>query len=134
MELFGVAAVAAGLVAASTMAARAWGPGIGGAVSAFPLIVGPALLLAALRRDAGFAATMATATLLGIVALSGFVLVYGRSARRWGWPLSLALAWTAAAVLGTLAGAVGGGLLGALLAAVVSPALAHAALPRARHV
>lgn len=130
IELIGGAAVAATLVAASTMAARAWGHGIGGVVSAFPLIVGPTLLLAALRRDAAFAATMATATLFGIVALSGFVLVYGRSSRRCGWLLSLGLAWTAAAVLGMLAGAVGGGLFSGLLAATVSPALAYAALPR----
>jgi hypothetical protein len=134
MELVGVAAVAACLVAASTMAARVWGHGVGGVVSAFPLIVGPALLLAALRQDAAFAATMASATLLGLVALSGFVLAYGRSARRCGWPLSLGLAWAAAAVLGMLAGRVGGGLLGGLLAAIVSPTLAHAALPRGQKV
>src|SRR3954449_9713970 len=120
MELAGVATVAAGLVAASTLAARVWGHGIGGVVSAFPVIVGPALLLAALRQDAAFAATMATATLLGVVALSGFVLAYGHAARRCEWPLSLGLGWAAAAVLGMLAGGVGGGLLGALLAAIVS--------------
>jgi hypothetical protein len=77
MELVGVAAVAASLVAASTIAARVWGHGIGVIVSAFPHIVGPALLLAALRHDAAFAAAMATATLLGVIALSGFVLAYG---------------------------------------------------------
>jgi hypothetical protein len=134
MELIVVTAVAACLVIASTMAARVWGHGIGGLVSAFPLIVGPAFLLAALRHDAAFAATMATATLLGVVSLSGFVLVYGRSARRCGWPLSLGLAWAAAAVLGVLVGEVGGNLSGALLAAIVSPLLARAALPQGRHV
>jgi hypothetical protein len=133
-ELIGAAVVAAALVAASTTAARVWGHAIGGVVSAFPLIVGPTLLLAALRRDAAFAATMATATLLGIVALSGFVLVYGRLSQRCGWPVSLGLAWTAAAVLGTLAGEVGGGLLGGLLAATMSPMLAYAALPRRRQL
>jgi fluoride ion exporter CrcB/FEX len=130
IELLGVAGVAACLMAACTMAARVWGHGIGGVVSAFPVIVGPALLLSALRQDAAFVAAMATATLLGLVALSGFVLAYARSARRCGWPLSLGLAWAAAAVLGVLAGWVGGGLLGGLLAAVVSPTLAYAALPR----
>lgn len=134
MELVGVAAVAACLVAASTVAARVWGHGIGGVVSAFPLIVGPALLLAALRQDAAFAAAMATATLLGVVALSGFVLVYGRSAQRCRWPLSLGLAWATAAVLGLLAGGIGGGLLGGIVAAIVSPTLASAALPRGRGV
>jgi hypothetical protein len=132
--LVGVAVVAASLVAASTAAARVWGHAIGGVVSAFPLIVGPALLLAALRQDAAFAATMATATLLGVVALSGFVLAYGRAARRCGWPLSLGIGWAAAAVLGVLVGRVGGGLVGGLLAAIVSAAVAYTALPRGRPV
>jgi len=134
LELVGVAALAASLVGASTLAARMWGHGIGGVISAFPLIVGPALLLAALRQDAAFAAAMATATLLGIVALSGFVLVYGRSARRCRWPLSLGLAWAVAAVLGMLVGLVGYGLFGGLVAAIVAPALAYVALPRGRAV
>jgi hypothetical protein len=86
------------------------------------------------RQDAAFAAAMATATLLGVVALSGFVLAYGRAAGRWGWPLSLGLGWAAAAVLGMLVGRVGGGLFVGLLVAIVSPALAHAALPRTRRV
>lgn len=134
LDVVGVAVVAASLVAASTTAARVWGHGIGGVVSAFPLIVGPVLLLAALRQDAAFAATMATATLLGVVALSGFVLAYGRAARRYGWPLSLGLGWAAAAALGVLVGGIGGGLFAGMLAAIVSPALAHAALPRTQHV
>jgi hypothetical protein len=134
MELVGVTALAACLVAASTMAARVWGHGIGGVVSAFPLIVGPALFLTALRQDAAAAATMATATLLGLVALSGFVLAYERSARRCGWPLSLGIAWAAAAVLGMLAGRIGGGLFVGLVAAVGSTTFVYAALPRVRRV
>lgn len=134
MELVGVASVAACLVAASTLAARVWGHEIGGVVSAFPLIVGPALFLAALRQDPAAAATMATATLLGLVALSGFALAYGRSARRCDWPVSLGIAWAAAAVLGTLAGRVGGGLAGGVVVATISPAVAYAALPRGRPV
>ena len=134
MEVIGVAAAAACLAAVSTMAARLWGHGVGGLVSAFPLIVGPALLLAALRQDPAFAASMATATLLGMVALSGFVLAYGRSAGRCGWPLSLGLAWTAAAALGMLAGRTGAGLLGGLVAASAAMALAYAALPHGRRI
>jgi len=130
----GVAAVAASLVAASTAAARVWGHRVGGVVSAFPLIVGPALLLAAVRQGAAFAAAMASATLLGLAALSGFVVAYGRAARRCGWPLSLGLGWAAAAALGMAVGRVGGGLLGGLLVAIATPALAHAALPRRRQV
>jgi hypothetical protein len=132
IEVVGVAAVAAGLVAASTTAARVWGHEVGGVVSAFPLIVGPALVLGAVRHDAAFAADMAIATLLGVAAVSGFVLAYGRAARRWTWPVSLGVGWAAAAVLGLLAGRIGGGLLAGLLAAIATPALAYAALPRPR--
>ena len=133
IELIGVASLAACLVAVSTLAARRWGHGVGGVVSAFPLIVGPALLLATVRHDAAFAASMATATLLGLLTVSGFVLAYGHSARHCGWPLSLAVAWAAAALLGMLAGRIGGGVPGAVAAATVSLAIAHVALPRRRN-
>ena len=46
LEPFAVALLAASLVGASTLAARRWGHGVGGVLSAFPLIVGPVLFLA----------------------------------------------------------------------------------------
>jgi hypothetical protein len=95
------------------------------------LIVGPVLVLAARREDAAFAAQMAIATLLGLVALSGFALAYGRSAGRWGWLPSLALGWAAAAAIGLVAARIETGLLGALAAATLSIALSRAALPEA---
>ena len=130
VDLFVVAALAAGLVGVSTLASRLWGHAIGGIVSAFPLIVGPVLLLAATREDAAFAAQTATATLLGLVALCGFAFAYGRSPRRWGWLPSVALGWAAAAGIGLLAARIEGGLLGALAVAVLSIVLARAALPQ----
>jgi uncharacterized membrane protein (GlpM family) len=125
-----VAALAAGLVGVSTLVSRVWGHAIGGIVSAFPLIVGPVLFLAARREDAAFAAQTAVATLLGLVALSGFALVYGRSSGRWGWLPSVALGWAAAAAIGFAAARIETGLLAALAVAVLSIALARAALPR----
>lgn len=124
-------AVAPLLVGAATVAARCWGHRIGGLVSAFPAIVGPVLLIGAHRHGASFAAQAATGTLLGLAALSGFALAYGRTAPRTAWPLSLAAGWAVAAVVAGLAGAVGASLLGALAVAVASLALAHRALPRA---
>jgi len=123
------AALAACLVGVSSLVARVWGHTIGGIVSAFPLIVGPVLFLAARREDAAFAAQTAVATLLGLVALSGFALAYGRSSRRWGWLPSVSLGWVTAAVIGLAAARFEGGLLGALPVAVLSIALARAALP-----
>jgi hypothetical protein len=117
------------LVGAATLAARRFGPRAGGLVSAFPAIVGPVLLLTALEHGAAFAADAATGTLLGLVALSGFTLVYGRAATRTRWPASLSAAWVAAAALAAAAGAIGAGFAGALAAAVLSLAAAHRALP-----
>jgi hypothetical protein len=130
-ETIFMAGLSASLVGVSTLASRVWGHTIGGIVSAFPLIVGPVLFLTAQREDEAFAARTAVATLLGLVALSGFALAYGRAARRWGWLPSVALGWCAAAAIGLVAARVETGLLGALAAATLSIALARGALPRA---
>ena len=83
--------VAPALVGAATLAARRWGPRLGGLVSAFPAIAFAVLLIDAHERGAEFAARAASATLLGLVTLSVFVVVFGRAAERaagWGtvWP------------------------------------------------
>jgi hypothetical protein len=122
------AALGAALVGVASQLSRVWGHGLGGLLSAFPLIVGPVLLLAALRHDRAFAAHAARSTLLGLVALCGFALAYGRASRRAGWAASLAIAWAAAAALGILAARIETGVLGALAAAMVSIVVARATL------
>jgi hypothetical protein len=117
--------VAPALVGAATLAARRWGQRVGGLVSAFPAIVGPVLLVAALEHGATFAARAANGTLLGLVTLAGFALAYGRVAVRAGWRASLALGWAAAGVLGLGVGFVAAGAPAGLLAAAASLALAH---------
>jgi hypothetical protein len=137
LQLVLAAVLAAALVGLATLAGRRWGHEVAGLVGAFPLIVGPVLLLTAARQDPAAAAQTAVATLLGLVTLRGFALAYGRSAARWPSPVSVALGWAAAAALGVLAGHVEAGLLTALTAATLSIALARAALPRrceAEHV
>jgi hypothetical protein len=129
LGLLAVAGLAASLVGISTLAAGRWGHAVGGVLSAFPLIVGPVLFIAAERHGTAFAAQAAVGTLLGLVALSGFALVYARSAVRWGWWASLPVAWAAAAALGAVAGRADAGLLWALAAAGASIALARIALP-----
>ncbi len=131
-DLLLAAALGASLVAVSTIAAARWGHVVGGVLSAFPLIVGPVLLVAAERHGTAFAAQTAAATLLGLTALSGFALAYARSARRLGWRSSVALAWLAAAALGALAGRVEAGVAGGLVAATASLAFARWALPARR--
>jgi hypothetical protein len=124
--------VAPGLVGAATLAARRWGERAGGLVSAFPAIVGPVLLIAALDHGPAFAARVASGTLLGLAALAAFVLVYGRAAGRLGWLGSLAAGWAAAAVTGSALGLAAdrAGPATGLAVAVVSLSLAGLALPR----
>jgi hypothetical protein len=125
LDLLFAAGLGASLVAVSTIAAARGGHAIGGVLS-------PVLLVAAERHGTAFAAQTSAATLLGLIALSGFALAYARSARRLGWRSSVALAWLAAAALGVLAGRVEAGLLGGLVAAAGSLAFALWALPARR--
>jgi hypothetical protein len=115
--LLGVAVLAAALVGLATLSARRWGEGVGGVVSAFPLIVGPVLLVAAERHGTAFAARAAGATLVGLVSVAGFALAYGRSAQRRDWRRSLLAGWAVAALLGYLAGRADVGLAAAIVVA-----------------
>jgi hypothetical protein len=104
--------LAPALVAVSTLVARRWGPRAGGVVSAFPAIVGPVLLILALAHGRDFAARAANGTLLGLVSLAAFALVYGRlAAGGRGWRVCAATGWVAAALaalgVGTAAGRAG---------------------------
>jgi uncharacterized membrane protein (GlpM family) len=130
-ELVLVAALAAGLAGVSTVAADRWGHEIGGILSAFPVIVGPVLLLGAHNHGARFAADAAAATLAGLAALSAFALAYSHAALRWGWAAALGTGWCAAAAAGTLAGRAELGLALAAAAAAASIAAARAGLPAA---
>jgi hypothetical protein len=120
------------LVALATLVGRRWGTRVGGLISAFPAVVGPVLLIIAERNGALAAERAASATLLGLVALSAFALAYARLSRGTRWPASLAAGWVCAIAAATIAGwSLGGtGVAVALTAAVVSIALARTALPR----
>ena len=121
--------VAPGLVGAATLVARWWGLRLGGLVSAFPAIVGPLLLIAAHEHGTAFAAKAANGTLLGLVALSGFALAYGRTALHAGWRTSLAAGWVTAAAIAALLAAVDAGPLAGLAAATLSLVVAYCLLP-----
>ena len=119
------------LVAMATLVGRRWGARAGGLVSAFPAVVGPVLLIIAQQRGEAAAERAAGATLLGLVALSGFALAYGRTARGTPWPASLAAGWACAIAAAAAAWSLTGtGLPAALAVAVLSIAAARSALPR----
>jgi hypothetical protein len=83
------------LIAAATLVARRWGPGVGGWLAGFPLTSAPVSVFLALEQGPGFAADAAAGTLVGLTALAVFCLAYGRAAPRVGWIASTALSLAA---------------------------------------
>ena len=74
-------ALAPTLVVGSSLAGRRWGHEVSGLLVAMPLVAGPILLITELEHGAHFAARAAAASLLGLVALACFVVVFARVAR-----------------------------------------------------
>ena len=73
------------LIAAATLVARRWGPGVGGCLAGFPLTSAPVSVFLALEQGPDFAAGAAVGTLFGLTAMAVFCLVYGWAALRVGW-------------------------------------------------
>jgi hypothetical protein len=82
------------LIAGASLAARRWGPAIGGWFAAMPLTSGPVSIFLALEQGPGFAARAAVGTLLGVVSVAAFCVAYGRTARvsRWEGAIAAGLA------------------------------------------
>jgi hypothetical protein len=91
------------LVVGASLAARRYGPKVGGWTAAFPIISGPILLFFAIEQGPAFAARAAAGTCLGTISLSAFALVYGRVARLMSrgpgrdrrWPVAMLAGWAA---------------------------------------
>jgi hypothetical protein len=67
-------------VVAVSLAGRRWGMAVAGVLGGLPVVAGPILLVETLLHGRGFGADAAAGTLLGLAALSAFVVVYGRVA------------------------------------------------------
>jgi hypothetical protein len=93
--------LAPAFVVGASLTARRHGPRVGGLVGALPVVAGPILLVYALAHGPAFAARAAAGTLLGLISLTAFVVVYARLAGRVPWPAGLLSGWLAFA-LGTL--------------------------------
>lgn len=87
------------LVVASTLAGRRWGPVIAGILVGQPLVAGPILFITYLQHGADFAGDAANSSLLGVVSLAVFAVVFSRIGRRAGWSVTLAAGWTAVLVV-----------------------------------
>jgi hypothetical protein len=82
-----------------SLAGRRWGIGAAGVLGGLPVVAGPILLVLTLVHGRAFGADAAAGTLLGLAALTAFVVVYGRGAQTAG-PLPSVLRGWAAFLLG----------------------------------
>jgi len=119
------------LIAAATLVARRWGPGVGGWLAGFPLTSAPVSVFLALEQGPDFAAGAAAGTLLGLTALAVFCLVYGRTARRVGWAWSATAGLSAFGACLAVLGAAPASLPAAFALVCVTLALVAALLPAA---
>jgi hypothetical protein len=94
--------LAPALVVAASLAARRWGPRVGGVVAGLPVVGGPILLVLALAHGERFGARASGAALLGLVSLSAFLLCYAWLSARLPWFVALPAGW--ATFLGSSAG------------------------------
>ena len=90
--------LAPSFVVGASLAARRFGPRVGGVIGGLPVVAGPILLVYALAHGRVFAASAAAGTLLGLVSLIAFVVVYGRLAGRVFWAASMLAGWLAFAL------------------------------------
>ncbi|MHA6759436.1 hypothetical protein [Streptacidiphilus sp. PAMC 29251] len=81
------------LVVGSSLAGRRWGPAVAGTLVALPIVAGPILFITYLEHGRRFAAHAASASLLGLVSLALFAVVFARQARTWSWPATLMTGW-----------------------------------------
>ncbi len=80
------------LIAGATLAARRWGPTVGGWIVGLPLTSGPVSVFLAVEQGRDFAAISAHSTLDGLLSVIIFCLVYERCARTRAWPFAAAAA------------------------------------------
>ena len=77
------------LIGLLSLAGRRWGPTVAGFLVALPLTSGPVILFLALEQGPAFAARAAQATILALISLAAYCVVYARLARHASWFLCL---------------------------------------------
>ena len=82
-------------VVAVSLAGRRWGMAAAGLLGGLPVVAGPILLILTLVHGAEFGADAAAGTLLGLAALTSFVVIYARVAPRVAPPPTLLCGWAA---------------------------------------
>ncbi|GHH83619.1 hypothetical protein GCM10018781_71200 [Kitasatospora indigofera] len=127
--------LAPALVVASTLAGRRWGPALTGTLVALPIVAGPILFITWLEHGREFTARAAGASLLGLVSLALFAVVFARlarTARAGHWAVTLVLAWTVCLAADLVLGRLSVPPALALCLALAATACGAKALGRAR--
>ncbi|HZT49096.1 MAG TPA: hypothetical protein VFA64_14065 [Hyphomicrobiaceae bacterium] len=120
------------LVALVSLAARWWGPTVGGMLMGLPWLTGPVLIFLALDKGLVFAVEACTGIELGVVCVAAFVLAYGVVSTFARWPVSV-VAGAVAFAAGALAiEGIALSLPAAAGAAAASLGAAYLLLPRPR--
>jgi hypothetical protein len=83
------------LVAGVSIAARWWGPTIGGILMGLPWFTGPALFILVQDKGIEFGLAACAGVELGVVCVAAFMLAYGFVSKFAHWPLSLLIALAA---------------------------------------
>ena len=108
------------LIGGASLAARRWGPAIGGWLVSLPLTSGPVTFFLALDHGAAFAATAVVGSLMGLVAITGFTLAFAAGLVRSGPRAGILLATTAFATVALLVQPVLDAPVGILLLVVLA--------------
>jgi hypothetical protein len=87
--------LAPSFVVGASLVARRFGARIGGLVGGLPVVAAPILLVFALSHGRAFAAQAAAGTLLGLISLMTFIVVYARLVRHTSSLVSLVAGWSA---------------------------------------
>jgi hypothetical protein len=117
-------------VVCASLIARRFGPRAGGLVGGLPVVAGPILLVYALAHGRAFAAGAAVGTLLGLVSLTMFAVVYARLAEHAFWGVSMLAGWLAFCAATAVFSAITVGAGAALAIAAAGLAVGLACAPR----
>jgi hypothetical protein len=113
-----------GLVVAASLAGRRWGPAVSGILVAIPIVLGPILLIITIEQGQSFGAEAATGSLLAMVALAVFVVVFERVGRSRGWEVTTLAGWAAFLAVAVVLSEVHASPVEALAAAIAAFGLA----------
>ena len=122
--------LAPSFVALVSLAVRRYGPVVGGLLGGLPVVAGPILLVITLDHGRRFGADSATGTVVGLVALGAFVLVYARACGRCSPLVSMLLGWAGFGAVAACLSFVDPGPLPALAVTWAAFALQRRAMPQ----